>query len=143
MKTTSFLITVLPLLMFCSCKTNTTPKEETDGRSLERAETPAYLNSAVDSLWNQAAADSLELHSLMIVNDGKVIYEDWRNGADAATKHVLNSVSKTFTSIAVGMTIADGKLALDEKIIDIFPEYLLENVSTNLCLLYTSPSPRD
>lgn len=132
MKTTSFLITVYLMLMFCSCKTNTTQKEEADGRSLERSETPAYLNSAIDSLWNQAAADSLELHSLMIVSDGKVIYADWRNGADSITKHVLNSVSKTFTSIAVGMTIADGKLALDEKIIDIFPEYLPENVSTNL-----------
>ena len=35
------------------------------------------------------------------------------------TPHILNSVSKTFTSMAVGLAISEGRLALDEKLVDI------------------------
>lgn len=116
----------------CSCGNNEATQETRETTALERANTPDYLAQAADSLWSQAAANGLELHSMMIVNNGKVVYESWQNGADAASAHVLNSVSKTFTSIAVGMAIGEGKLALDEKIVDIFPEYLPEKVSENL-----------
>lgn len=132
MKTKLTLVAALLAMMTWSCNRATQQSEATAPTALERAETPDYVKSAADSLWNQAQADSIELHSMMIVSDGKVIYEDWRNGADAQTKHILNSVSKTFTSIAVGMTIAEGKLALDEKVVDIFPEFLPEHVSENL-----------
>jgi CubicO group peptidase (beta-lactamase class C family) len=45
---------------------------------------------------------------------------------------VLHSVSKTFTATAVGLAIADGKLALTDKVVDFFPDKLPANVSDNL-----------
>lgn len=120
------------LLALSACSKSTVLTNDESNTSLPRLESPTYISAAADSLWNQAAADSLEIHSLMIVSDGKVIYEDWRNGGDATQKHVLNSVSKTFTSIAVGMAISEDVLRLDEKVADIFPEYLPENASDNL-----------
>jgi len=100
--------------------------------SLVRAEAPDYITAAVDSVWARAETEGLELHSLMLVRDGKVLSEEWRNGADASSGHILNSVSKTFTSLAVGMTIAEGKLSLDDKLVDIFPEYRPDTVSAYL-----------
>ena len=46
--------------------------------------------------------------------------------------HVLHSVSKTFTATAVGLAIADGKLALTDKVIDFFPDKLPAEVNDNL-----------
>ena len=100
--------------------------------SLPRSETTERLASAMDSLWAKAAADSIDLHSVMIVRDDSVIYEHWANGAHPDSLHVLYSVSKTFTSLGVGMAIADGLLSLDEHIVDIFPGYLPDSVSSNL-----------
>lgn len=131
MKAKLTFLAAVAALMAWSCQPSQ-DSETTADAAFQRAETPDYVRAAADSLWLRAEADSIELHSMMIVSGGNVIYEDWRNGADAQTKHILNSVSKTFTSIAVGMTIGEGKLSLDEKIVDIFPEYLPENVSENL-----------
>lgn len=129
MKIKSTLIAAL-LLASGSCSlTNSAPE---DNGSLMRADAPRYVTAAADSLWARAEAEGLEIHSLMIVSNGNVIYENWRNGADATQPHVLNSVSKTFTSLAVGIAIAESKLAIDEKLVDIFPEYRPDSVSVNL-----------
>lgn len=133
MKTKSILSLGLTALLMLACKSNANNSDAAvDTDKLPRKEAPDYISLAADSLWTQARADSLELHSMMIVSDGKVIYEDWRNGADADTKHILNSVSKTFTSIAVGLAISEGKIKLNEKVVDIFPELLPAEVSDNL-----------
>lgn len=132
MKKFLILISAFFALAAYSCSNSETPAKSNENSDLERSKTPTFLLTAADSLWSRAAADSLELHSMMIVKNGEVIYESWQNGADADTKHILNSVSKTFTSIAVGMAIDEGKLSLDEKVVSIFPEYLPATISENL-----------
>ena len=129
MKIKSVIIASL-LVIATSCGVNNATSD--GGNALPRVETPQSVTAAAESLWSRAEAEGLEIHSLMVLSGGDVIYEDWRNGGEATKGHVLNSVSKTFTSLAVGMTIAEGKLAIDEKLVDIFPEYLPDSVSTNL-----------
>jgi CubicO group peptidase (beta-lactamase class C family) len=78
----------------------------------------------------QAVADHKEdLHSVMVLQHGKVLEEKF---FVPDTAHILNSVSKTFTSTAVGFAISEGLLSLDEKIVDIFPELVTENVSDTM-----------
>ena len=78
----------------------------------------------------QAVADSAEqLHSIMVVQHGKVLEEKF---FVPDTAHILHSVSKTFTSTAVGFAIAEGLLKLDDRIVDLFPESLPEQVSDTL-----------
>ena len=75
----------------------------------------------------QAVADSSEqLHSIMVVQHGKVLEEKF---FVPDTAHILNSVSKTFTSTAVGFAISEGLLSLDDRIVDLFPESLPDPVS--------------
>ncbi len=59
-------------------------------------------------------------------------YGVWREGDDAprfrhfhtpGERRNVYSVSKTFTACAVGMAIGDGKLSLEDKLIDFFPVY--------------------
>lgn len=62
-----------------------------------------------------------ELHSLMVVRNGKVVFEQWfgENGPDK--NHVMHSVSKTFTSMAMGFAVQEGLLAIDDKVVSFFP----------------------
>jgi CubicO group peptidase (beta-lactamase class C family) len=48
---------------------------------------------------------------------------------------VLNSVSKTFTSAAVGLAISEGKLSLTDKVISFFPDKLPAQVGEHLSAL--------
>ncbi|WP_344101316.1 serine hydrolase [Myceligenerans crystallogenes] len=57
-------------------------------------------------------------HSFMLLRHGKVVAEGWWSPYDAATPQLLFSVSKSFTSLAVGLAIEDGLLSLDDRVLD-------------------------
>ena len=76
-----------------------------------------------------------ELHSIMIVRHGKVIAEGWWDPYRPDLKHTLYSLSKSFTSTAVGFAVAEKKLTLNDKVISFFPDKLPEKISDNLSAL--------
>ena len=101
--------------------------------SLPRGKASVQLDKAFEEYLNATAAiKNQELHSVMIVKDGKVVKERWLNGGEANVPHVLNSVSKTFTATAVGIAIAEGRFSLSDKVISFFPDKLPAEVSENL-----------
>lgn len=126
----TFLCAVVAILTLVACKNS--PKQVTEVIDLPRAETPDNVAEAMDSFFQQAAIDSLDIHSVMIVKDGRVIFSRWQSEGVDTIPHVLHSVSKTFTATAVGIAIADGKMALTDKVIDYFPDKLPAEVSDNL-----------
>lgn len=101
-------------------------------KQLPRAEASAKLSKAADKYLAAVQKAGQDLHSIMIVKDGNVVYENWMSEGQEDVPHILNSVSKTFTSMAVGLAISEGRLALDEKLVDIFPEHCPENPSEYL-----------
>ncbi len=101
-------------------------------KPLERGTASAKLDKAFDKYLEAVEASGQDLHSIMILQDGKVLKEKWLGEAAADKPHILNSVSKTFTSMAVGFAVADGKLSVDDKVISFFPESLPAEVSENL-----------
>ena len=58
--------------------------------------------------------------------------EGWWAPYEAAAPHSLYSLSKSFTSTAVGLAIAEGKLSLDDEILRFFPEDTPSDPSKNL-----------
>ena len=120
----------LVLMVLTACKNNM--KETAEIIDLPRAETPDSMAKAMDGFFEQAASDSMDIHSVMIVRDGSVIYSRWQSEGVDTVPHVLHSVSKTFTATAVGLAIADGKMALTDKVVDFFPDKLPAEVSENL-----------
>jgi CubicO group peptidase (beta-lactamase class C family) len=72
------------------------------------------------------------LHSLMIVRHGHVVAEGWWSPYAAAEPHVLFSLSKSFTSTAVGVAVAEGWLSLDDAVLRFFPEQAPATPSKNL-----------
>ncbi|GAB3411142.1 hypothetical protein GCM10027515_32330 [Schumannella luteola] len=63
------------------------------------------------------------VHSLMVVRRGQVVGEGWWAPYRAELPHTLNSVSKSVTSLAVGIAIDEGLLGLDDRVIDLLPEH--------------------
>ena len=62
------------------------------------------------------------IDSVIVVRHGRVIAEQWWPPADAVTPHVMWSISKSFTSMAVGLAIEDGLLTLDDAIVTLLPD---------------------
>jgi len=72
------------------------------------------------------------LHSLMLVRRGKVAAEGWWAPYAPQHPHMLYSLSKSFTSTALGLAVAEGKLTVDDRVISFFPEYLPSSIDANL-----------
>src|SRR4029078_8713893 len=72
------------------------------------------------------------MNSFMLVRHGYVVAEGWWSPYDAGTPHILYSLSKSFTSTAVGLAISEGKLSLDDTVLKFFPEDAPTNPSNTL-----------
>ena len=114
----TYLFAAAMLMVLTACKNSANTAAEII--DLPRAETPDSVAAAMDTFFQEAANDSMDIHSVMIVKDGNVIYSRWQSEGADSVPHVLHSVSKTFTSTAVGLAIADGKMALTDKVISFF-----------------------
>ena len=68
----------------------------------------------------------------MLVRHGHVVAEAWWTPYDAQTPHVLYSLSKSFTSTAVGLAIAEGKMTIDDAVVQYFPDDAPAEPSANL-----------
>jgi CubicO group peptidase (beta-lactamase class C family) len=68
------------------------------------------------------AAPDIEPHSLMVLRHGHVVAQGWWAPYSADRRHLLYSLSKSFTSTAAAFAAAEGLLRLDDPVIAHFPE---------------------
>lgn len=104
-------LAVLCLLALASC-----------GRSSDKLPRMSYPGSEAFKtvfydVWSQGTN---ELHSLMVLKDGKVIFEHYETGHGPDELHILWSASKTFTATAVGFACQDDLLSIEDKVISFF-----------------------
>ena len=91
------------------------------------------VSSAALLAFVEAADTSIEsMNSLMVLRHGHVVAEGWWTPYSAEAPHSLYSLSKSFTSTAVGLAIAEGKLSLDDEVLKFFPEDTPASPSNNL-----------
>jgi CubicO group peptidase (beta-lactamase class C family) len=79
--------------------------------------------------------EKFELHSFMMLRHGKVIAEGWWKPYGPEFVHTMYSMSKSFTSTAVGFAVAEGKLKVEDKVVSFFPDDLPATVSENLAAM--------
>jgi prolyl oligopeptidase len=90
------------------------PRSTPEEQGVSSSEVLAFVEAADRQI------DSL--HSFMLVRHGRVVAEGWWSPYDAQTRHSLFSLSKSFTSTAVGLAIAEGKLRLDDGVLKFFDD---------------------
>jgi CubicO group peptidase (beta-lactamase class C family) len=122
-----FLIT-LSVVFLVSCTQSSTDK------SLPRGipEEEGVSSRAILNFIEAADRDANEIHSFMLVRHGKVISEGWWNPYGPELKHTMYSLSKSFTSTAVGFAVQEKLLTVNDKVISFFPEEVPDTISTNL-----------
>ena len=76
----------------------------------------------------QAQGD-LETHSFLLIRHGKLVCEGYFSPYNKDTQHSLFSVSKSFTSLAIGFLIDEGKICVDDYIHTYFPELINEDIN--------------
>lgn len=105
-----------------------------NSRSLPRSTPERQGISSADILDFVDTADKQidTMNSFMLIRHGSVVAEGWWGPYDAQTPHVLYSLSKSFTSTAVGLAIAEGKMSLDDQVLKFFPDNAPADPSANL-----------
>lgn len=64
------------------------------------------------------------IQNFLIVKNGKLVVEEYFNGANANSAFNIKSCTKSFLSALVGISIDKGHIkSVDDKILDYFPEY--------------------
>lgn len=95
-------------------------------------EAQGVSSAAILKFVEEAGAKVNAIHSFMLVRHGHVVAEGWWTPYAAEEQHVLFSLSKSFTSTAVGLAIAEGKLSVDDPVLKFFPEDAPAEPSKNL-----------
>ncbi|MDF1576127.1 MAG: serine hydrolase [Bacteroidales bacterium] len=72
------------------------------------------------------------IHSFMLRRHGQVVASGWWGPYNPESPHLLWSLSKSFTSTAIGMAQDEGLLSIDDLVISFFPEEVPEEASANL-----------
>ncbi len=100
------------------------PRSTPEAQGVSSAAIRAYVEAA-DQQVNS-------MHSFMLVRHGYVIAEAWWKPEAAEKPHVMHSLSKSFTSTAVGLAVAEGKLNIDDLVLKFFPNDAPAEVSDKL-----------
>lgn len=101
-------------------------------KALPREATPKKLTKGMETFLKGIEKEKLNLHSIMVLQHGKILAAEWLGEGAENKPHILNSVSKTFTATAIGFAVAEGKLKVTDKVISFFPDKLPAEVSPYL-----------
>jgi CubicO group peptidase (beta-lactamase class C family) len=103
------------------------PRSTPEAEGLPSGAVLAFIDAA-----EQAGVDP---HSLMIVRHGRVVAEGWWAPYAASRKHMLFSLTKSFTSTACGLAVNEGLLSVDDRVLSFFPELAPAQVSEHLAAM--------
>lgn len=95
-------------------------------------EAQGVSSAAVLAFIDRVEADVDVMHSFMLLRHGHVVAEGWWNPYEPDRLHKLHSLSKSFTSTAVGFAVQEGLIDLDATVVSFFPDQVPEDASENL-----------
>jgi CubicO group peptidase (beta-lactamase class C family) len=106
-----------------------------DGFARSTPEAEGVSSEGILAFLDAMAEAGHELHSFMILRRGRVVAEGWWDPYGPSIPHSMYSLSKSFTSMAVGFAREEGKLQLHDKVISYFPRDLPPTVGDYLAEL--------
>lgn len=98
-------------------------------------EAEGISSAAIEGFLDKVKESLDELHSFMLLRHGRVVAEGWWKPYGPNEPHILFSLSKSFTSTAIGFAITEGKIRLDDTVLSFFPESAPAEISENLAAM--------
>lgn len=74
----------------------------------------------------------IEIHSITIIRNGKIALSLSNKPYHVDRPHVVNSVTKTFMGISIGMLYDKGLVKLDDKIVKFFPDVKINPLNNGI-----------
>ena len=87
-------------------------------------ESQGVRSEDIISFMDNLEQQNMNMHSFMLLRNGKVLAECYWPFFSANKKQRLYSAGKSFTSLAIGMMVDEGRIFLNDKVVDYFPEYM-------------------
>ncbi len=99
--------------------------------TLSTPEAQGIPSAAIDAFATAMEREVDALHSFILVRHGQVVAECWWEPFRPDDQHILFSLSKSFTSTAIGLLIAEGRLSIDDEVLSFFPDDAPANPSAH------------
>ncbi|WP_046573965.1 serine hydrolase domain-containing protein [Spirosoma radiotolerans] len=109
------------------------PEQFSDGWSVASLKSQQVDPKPIEDLTNQILREQYHnIHSLLIVRNGKLVYENYFNGYTQAIPENIYSATKSITSLLVGIALDKHLInRIEDKVLDYFPQYAdLPNLTT-------------
>lgn len=135
MKNRSFVLGLLLILALstalsgCGQKAAFTPDYwPTEGWKTASPESQGMDSDILNNLFTEIESQGLDIHSLLIVRNGYLVADAYYYPYQKEYRHLLNSVTKSFTSALVGLSIGDGTIKnVNQKVLEILSDTSFEN----------------
>lgn len=112
------------IIIISSCQNESDVSIDDDIFETVQPEAVGLENEFVDSLMNRVNRIS-NIYSCLILKDGKIIAEKYLNGADKNSLLHIRSITKSISSILIGIAIDEGHLSgTDQKLSKYYLEYI-------------------
>jgi CubicO group peptidase (beta-lactamase class C family) len=98
-------------------------------------EAQGISSASIQAFVRTVEQDIQSLHSFMLLRHGMVVAEGWWYPYRLRAPHMLFSLSKSFTSTAVGLAVAEGRLSIDDPLLKFFPDEAPKKISKNLAAM--------
>ncbi|MBL8095378.1 MAG: beta-lactamase family protein [Anaerolineales bacterium] len=98
-------------------------------------ESQGVHSAGILAFLNSLEGAPFRMHSFMFLRHGRVIAEGWWKPFEPGLRRYCYSLSKSFTSTAVGLAVAEGLLGVDDPVTRFFPADLPAEVGANLAAM--------
>lgn len=106
------------------------PRSTPEAEGIASSGILAFINAVETGRRNAHPLDTMQ--SIMILRHGKVVAEGWWDPYKPDYPHMLFSLSKSFTSSAIGIAVTEGLLSVDDPVLTFFPDDAPADPSDNL-----------
>lgn len=62
-------------------------------------------------------------HSFLVIRNGYLVFERYYGGASADSRYPIASITKSFVSALTGIAVEQGRMRIEDRFRDVFPEY--------------------
>ena len=131
--TIAICLSFILLFLLLQCEVGNAQSKLALPRSTPEAE--GVSSQGILDFLDAAGKSQHEFHSFMLLRHGKVIAEGWWNPYSRDLEETMYSVSKSFTSTAVGFAVSEHLLSVHDTVISFFPKNLPDTVSPALATL--------
>lgn len=105
------------------------PKKDNDGLNTGNLDNTGLDKTLLNEMVQKIVDGTYpNVHSILIIKDGKLVFEEYFYEHDKNKLHELRSATKSFISALTGIAIEKGYIkSINEKVLPYFPEYIFKN----------------